>query len=111
MIDDWSGTWVFKSMGALAGVLASLVIVAPESTKNALYRAIIGVVMGVIFSPATQNLVFFLDGDGLEHHLAAGAATGFTVWFILEGVARLLSSRDTVTRLLEELLRISGRKK
>lgn len=97
----------YRTIGAGAGVIASLVMVAPEGTKNAVYRAMIGLVMGVIFAPTAQSLVFFLRGEGWEFHLAASAASGFTVWFVLEGLARFLSRKDTIQRLLEEVLRLS----
>ena len=107
-IDD---SWLAKAIGSFFGVTISLVMIAPEGTKNALFRIVLGTGGGIIFAPTTMSLLPWFRGDNIESHLAAGCFAGFTCWFLLEGTARLLSSRKTVARLLEELLRINGDKK
>ena len=104
---DWQ-VWVAKTLGAIVGVGISMVMIAPRSRINGVYRAFLGTVAGVVFAPATQNLVFWLHGDSIEIIVAASCATGFTVWFILEAAARFLSSKDTLRRLLEEMVRLKG---
>ena len=104
-LDD---AWLAKAAGAVCGVLISLVMVAPDGTKNAFYRLALGTVGGIIFAPITQNVLPFFKGDGIEYHMAAGCITGFACWFILEATARLLASDKWVTRVLEEILRIRG---
>ena len=109
--DDTADKLATRALGAFIGVTASMIMVAPESTKNAFYRGVVGLVMGFIFAPTASQVLWFLEGDTLEHVAARAAATGFGVWFILEGVARLLSSKTTVTGLLKEFLRIKESKK
>lgn len=98
-----------KFFGSVIGVLISMVMVAPRTTANGLYRILLAPVAGFIFAPSMQGLVWFLQGSTLEHHMAAACAAGFTCWFILEFVARMLSKEDTLRRLLEEVLRLSGK--
>lgn len=100
--------WAAKFIGSAFGVLLSMVFVAPTNSRNALYRMLCAPIAGVIFSPATQALIPFLRGDGLEHHMAAACAAGFSCWFILEAGARMLSSRQWLEKLLEEVLRLRG---
>ena len=103
-IDD---IWLAKIAGALCGVIISMVMIAPESNKNAFYRLGLGSAGGIIFSPITMNVLPFFRGDGgMEYHLAAACLTGFACWFILEGIARLLASDKYIARLLEEVLRL-----
>lgn len=99
---------IAKVVGVLAGTLLSLVMVAPASTRNALYRILFGSLGGVIFTPVTQALIPVFRGDHFEILVAAAAATGFTCWFILEFIARIMSSRNTLARLLEEVLKLKG---
>jgi hypothetical protein len=106
---DWS-IWAAKFFGSAFGVLLSMLFVAPATTRNALYRICFAPIAGVIFSPAMQSAVWFLKGDKLEHHVAAACAAGFTCWFILEFVARTLSSRQWLEALLEEILKLRGKK-
>lgn len=106
MILEDKDAWLAKAVGSFCGVLISLVMIAPEGTKNALYRVVLGFVSGVIFSPTVMSLFPWFRGDTIEHHLAAGTLAGFSVWFVLEGLARILSSRKTLQRLIEEMLRI-----
>lgn len=101
--------WAAKLFGSFFGVLVSMVMVAPKSTVNALYRILLAPIAGVIFAPSVQGLIWFLNGSSLEHHMAAGCAAGFTVWFILEFTARMMSSDEWLTRLLEEVLRLKGK--
>lgn len=103
--------WAAKFFGSAFGVLLSMLFVAPTNTRNALYRILFAPIAGLIFAPAVQNLFWFLQGPGLEHHMAAGCAAGFSCWFILEFMARMLSSREWLQRLLDEILRIRGDKK
>jgi len=107
---DWQ-SWAAKFFGSVFGVLISMVMVAPKNSRNAVYRILLAPVAGVIFAPSIQGLVWFLQGSTLEHHMAAGCAAGFTCWFILEAAARFLSSEDTLRRLLEEMVKLSGKDK
>lgn len=103
--------WAAKFFGSAFGVLLSMLFVAPTNTRNALYRILFAPIAGLIFAPAVQNLFWFLQGPNLEHHMAAGCAAGFSCWFVLEYIARLLSSREWLQRLLDEVLRLRGDKK
>lgn len=107
---DWQ-IWAAKYFGSAFGVLLSMLFVAPATSRNALYRILFAPIAGVIFSPAIQNVLWFLQGPGLEHHMAAACAAGFTCWFVLEYVARLMSSREWLQKLLDEILRLRGDKK
>jgi len=100
--------WAAKFFGSVFGVVLSMVFVAPSTHRNAIYRILFAPIAGVIFAPATQSLVWFLQGSSLEHHMAAGCAAGFCCWFILEFVARMMSSRQWLEKLLEEVLRLKG---
>lgn len=104
---DWQ-VWAAKFFGSVFGVLLSMIFVAPSNSRNALYRILFAPVSGVIFAPATQQLVWFLQGSSLEHHMAAGCAAGFTTWFILEYIARLMSSKEWLEKLLQEVLRLKS---
>ena len=100
--------WAWKTLGSIIGVGISMVMIAPRSVKNGIYRAFLGTVAGIVFAPATQNLVFWLQGDSPDMLVASACATGFTVWLILEAAARFLSTKDTLRRLLEEMVRLKG---
>lgn len=102
--------WAAKLFGSIIGVLISMVMVAPKNTANGLYRILLAPIAGVIFAPSVQGLLWFLNGTALEHHMAAACAAGFGCWFVLEFTARMLSSEDTLRRLLEEVLRLRGDK-
>jgi hypothetical protein len=104
---DWN-PWAWKALGSIIGVGISMVMIAPRSVKNGVYRAFLGTVAGIVFAPATANLVPWLRGAEPEMLVASSCATGFTVWFILEAAARFLSSKDTLRRLLEEMVRLKG---
>lgn len=108
MNDDYLLNYVLRIVGALAGVLSSLIMVAPEGTKNSLYRVLVGVTMGVIFSPVLDSIPFlqFLSGDDAEHVIARAAACGFSIWFILEATARFLSSTDWIVGTAREIIRL-----
>lgn len=97
-----------KTIGVLAGVLLSMVMVAPESTRNAFMRVFFGFIGSFIFTPVTQNLVPWLRGDSFEIIVAAGCATGFVCWFILEFTARLMSARKALDRLFIGMLKMRG---
>jgi len=101
--------WAAKFIGAVIGVMISMIMVAPKSARNAVYRAAVSVPAGVIFAPSAQSAFGFLQGTTIEHHLAAGCATGFACWFVLETTARFLSTEGTLRRLLEEMVRLSGK--
>lgn len=101
--------WAAKFFGSVVGVLISMVMVAPKGTANGLYRILLAPVAGVIFAPAVQGIVWFMQGSTLEHHMAAAAAAGFSCWFVMEFIARMLSSDEWLTRLLEEVLRLKGK--
>ncbi|MDR3418981.1 MAG: hypothetical protein P4M09_29785, partial [Devosia sp.] len=79
-----------------------------RSWRNAIYRALCSVPAGFIFAPAMPRLLWFLQGDDWDMRMAAACAAGFTTWFILEASARFLSSKDTMRRLLEEVVRLQG---
>lgn len=102
--------WAAKLFGSVIGVLISMVMVAPKNTANGLYRILLAPIAGVIFAPSLQGILWFLNGTAIEHHMAAACAAGFTCWFVLEFTARMLSSQDTLQRLLEEVLRLRGNK-
>ena len=105
---DWNAPWVAKLFGAILGVGISIVMISPRSIRNGIYRGFVGMVMGFIFTPATQNLVPWLKGDTPDIIVAAAVTTGFSVWFLLEALARFLSSKETLRRLLEEMVRLGG---
>jgi len=90
-----------KLLGSLAGVLISMAMIAPEGTRSAIYRCVLGTIAGVIFAPTAMRIVPFLRGDAWDDWLAASAATGFAVWFILEIIARWLTAPDTGKRLIQ----------
>ena len=98
--------WLAKLLGSIIGVSISMFMVAPRSWVNASYRGLCSIPSGIIFAPAMQKLLWFLDGEAFENYLAAGCAAGFTTWFVLEATARFLSSKDTMRRLLEEMVRL-----
>lgn len=106
------GDWVLKVIGATLGVLASLIIIAPISLRNGAYRGMVGVVMGVVFSPVITQIGWLssFHGTTMELVVARSAFTGFVVWFILEIIARALSSDKVIESLVAELIRIRGRK-
>lgn len=94
-----------RALGAVLGVLASLIMVAPESTRGAFYRVLVGVTMGFIFAPVVPNLPLmgFLSGDTTDVALARSAAAGFSIWFVLEALARFMSSTDWIVRTLKAM--------
>lgn len=102
--------WAAKLLGSLAGVLISMAMVAPEGTRSAVYRCILGTIAGIIFSPTMMRLVPFFAGETWEDWLAASAATGFSIWFILEMFARWLSSPETGNRLIAWIEKRMGRR-
>lgn len=101
--------WAAKFFGSVVGVLISMVMVAPKNSRNGAYRILLAPVAGVIFCPAMQGMLWFLQGSTLEHYMAASCAAGFSCWFVLELCARLLSSEEWLQRLLEEVLRLRGK--
>ncbi|MFA5897920.1 MAG: hypothetical protein WC829_02285 [Hyphomicrobium sp.] len=101
-------TWLLKTIGSAIGVLISMVMIRPKNWLNALYRAALGTVAGAIFAPSVMGLFWFLQGDDADHYLQAAALSGFVAWFVLEFIARMISSEDTLKRLLEEIMRIRG---
>jgi len=111
---DLSGleAWLFKILGAFMGVVASLVIIAPLSVRNAIYRGIVGLTMGVIFAPILSNAGWFsfFHGPGNEMIMARSAAMGFVIYFVLEIIARLLSSEQVISALVDELIRLRAQK-
>lgn len=117
MIDDEHGfnlvNTTIRFIGSLLGVLASLIMVAPDGTRNALYRVLIGVSMGVVFAPTVPNLPLmgFLAGSGTDLILARGTAAGFSSWFVLEAAARFLSSTDWIVKVLQAVVNKGGDKR
>jgi len=107
LTDDDTNKLIYRAFGALIGVMASMVMIAPEGTRNALYRVVVSVICGTIFAPVAGNIFGFLDGPEWELVLARGTATGFSVWFILEAFARLFST-NWIDRLIVERLRLKG---
>jgi hypothetical protein len=105
---DFNSPWMAKLLGSIIGVGVSMVMISPRSWRNGIYRAFIGTLMGFIFAPATQNLLPWLRGDTLDMIVASAVTAGFAVWFFLEAMARFLSSKDTMRRLLEEMVRLGG---
>ncbi|MDR3414977.1 MAG: hypothetical protein P4L83_02225, partial [Nevskia sp.] len=63
-------------MGTIVGVLISMVMVAPRSWRNAIYRALCSVPAGFIFAPAMPRLLWFLQGDDWDMRMAAACAAG-----------------------------------
>ena len=102
--------WAAKLFGSVVGVLISMVMVAPKNTRNGAYRILLAPIAGVIFAPAVQGVLWFLQGSAIEHHMAAACAAGFSCWFVLEFTARMLSSEEWLRHLLEEVLRLKGDK-
>ncbi|WP_109468528.1 DUF6107 family protein [Albibacillus kandeliae] len=102
--------WIARALGAALGVIASMIMVAPAGTKNAFYRLWIGIVMGAIFSPVVDDIWFFggLAGEDFDHTLARSAVAGFSVWFVLEFTARMISSTDWLVELAKEVLRMNA---
>ena len=107
-MDFWHSSWGAKLLGTVIGVGVSMVMISPRTLRNGIYRAFIGMVMGFVFTPATQNLVPWLRGDAPDIVVAAAVSSGFAVWFVLEALARFLSSKETMRRLLEEMVRLGG---
>lgn len=99
---------IARGFGALLGVIASMMIVAPEGTKNAIFRLWVGFTMGFVFGPIMPQIAFlsWLGGEGVDHVMARAAAAGFTSWFALEILARLMSHNEWLVRLSREVLRI-----
>jgi hypothetical protein len=105
-MDFWHNPWLAKVVGTIIGVGISMVMISPKSVRNGIYRAFVSTVMGLVFTPATQNLLPWLGGDEPDIIVAAACTAGFSVWFVLEAGARFLSSRETLRRLLEEMVRL-----
>tara|TARA_R110002020_G_scaffold266238_10_gene481153 strand:- start:2116 stop:2463 length:348 start_codon:yes stop_codon:yes gene_type:complete len=105
--NEWAHPLIVRAIGSAIGVIASMIVVAPAGTRNALYRGLVGAVMGFVFAPVAPHLwgLDFLAGENLDVVLARGAAMGFVIWWILELIARLLSSSEWVDRLVKELAR------
>jgi len=105
--------YIVRAFGAFMGVLASLVIVAPLSMKHAFYRGLVGISMGTVFAPVIQNvpMLGWFHGESLEFIIATAALCGFVVYFILEIIARLLSSEKVITVLVNELIRLRNNNK
>ncbi|MGR3456087.1 DUF6107 family protein [Pseudooceanicola sp.] len=97
-----------RGLGALIGVLASIILIAPDPTRNLAYRVMISLAMGFIFAPVLPHIppFGFLGGAQLEFVMARGAAAGFGIWSVLEVIARLLSSTDWLVRLAREVIRL-----
>lgn len=109
--DDDLPSLAARGIGVLIGVLASLIMIAPEGTKNNAYRVLVSVTMGFIFAPVVSDLpgLGFLAGGGSDHALARGAASGFAIWSVLQVLARLLSNQGGwIERMLKEMARIRG---
>lgn len=108
--EGWHQT-AARAIGVLIGVLASLIMIAPEGTKNNAYRVLISITMGFIFAPLVPDVPFmaWTDGDSIDHAMARGAACGFAIWSVLQAIARLLSARGGfVERTLREMARLRG---
>lgn len=103
---------VARGIGTMIGVIASMILVAPETTMAAVSRFFIGVTMGFVFAPTLHHVWGFswLAGDEIEFTLARGAAAGFLVWFVLEATARFMSKSNWLERVLEVVLRAKGKK-
>lgn len=101
-----------RVIGTILGVLVSLIMVAPEGSRNAFFRVLGGLVMGFIFAPTIHHLPMlgFLSGDSADFMLARGATAGFSVWFILEAAARLLSSTDWIVKTAKAIIELGGKK-
>jgi len=101
--------WAAKFFGSVIGMLISMVMVAPAPRRTGFIASCSRRLRASSFAPSMQGLVRFLQGSTLEHHMAAACAAGFTCGFILEFVARMVSKEDTLRRLLEEVLCLSGK--
>lgn len=106
--DNPATKWAMRVLGAFLGAVVSVIIVAPEGTRNALYRVWVGVIMGAIFAPVVPQIrwLSFFAGDAADLDLARAAFAGFSAWFALELFARLISNTTWVERLLREVLRL-----
>ena len=102
--------WLGRILGAVVGVLASMIIIAPEGTRNALYRLWVGVTMGVIFAPLLKS-ISFISGDEFDLILVRSAVMGFVIWSVLEATARFLSQKDWLVKLAQEILRLNSKEK
>ena len=94
-------------------MLASLIMIAPEGTKNNVFRVLISITMGFIFAPLVPQVAFmdWTAGDSIDHAMARGAACGFAIWSVLQAAARLLSIKGGwVERTLREMARLRGGK-
>lgn len=100
--DSNSITWALRAVGSMIGVIASLIIVAPEGTRSALWRVWIGVSFGVIFAPAITNVGLFswLEGDSPEMIMARSATVGVLAWSVLETTVRAISAGKWIDKLL-----------
>lgn len=106
--DDTTTKLLIRGLGVLIGVLASLIFIAPAATRNVFYRVAVSIAMGFIFAPVLPHVwgFNFLAGSNLELVMARGAAMGFSIWSILELIARLLSSTEWLERLAKEIIRL-----
>lgn len=115
--DDKISELALRFLGTLIGVLASVIMVAPDHTRAAFGRVMVGVSMGIIFAPTIPawgafglNPLSFLTGPQGEMIMARSAACGFTIWFILEFVARMLSSTEWLEKLARTILEDKARR-
>jgi len=100
--------WVVRLAGAFAGVLLSMALIPPDNTRNAFYRVVLGTMAGFIFAPTVQRIVPFLSGERLDDWLAASTATSFVAWFVLETIARWISTPDTGRKLIQYIEKRMG---
>lgn len=105
--------YIFQTLGIVAGVIVSLIIVAPIGIKNAVHRIIVSLIAGFIFAAFVPDLPFLeqLRGDTLNHWMAQGFVVGSMVYFFLEVVLRLISSNDWLVEVAKEIIRIRGSKR
>lgn len=109
--DETYMKYAVRFIGTLIGVMASLIMVAPAHSKAMVNRVLVSITMGFIFAPAVPLFGLFgvvpfafLSGEGADMIMARAAACGFCVWFVLELIARMLSSTEWLERLLKGIL-------
>lgn len=116
--DENSARFALRLLGTLIGVLASMIMVAPEHTKAALSRAFVSLSMGFVFGPTVPlwgafglHPFGFLTGQDSEMIIARAAACGFCIWFILEFAARMLSSTEWMVKLAQSIIAADAQRK
>jgi hypothetical protein len=84
---------IYKLVGAAAGSGLALSVLVPDHHKDAVVRAIVGVVGGFVFGPAAYHFIGPWIGDNGENWnvMAGSCAAGFVAWSVASVVARTMS--------------------